>query len=85
MAYGIFAKGVVTYWPLEVALFAVLWGLRGPLFKTWSYRTDAIEANKVGMRQSVASFVVFQALLTAILVFAIAFIVILVRKLLTSE
>ena len=43
LAYGIFARGIVTYWPIEDVLFACLWGLRGPLFNTWSYRAYVME------------------------------------------
>ncbi len=84
LAYGVFSQGVVTYWPLEVVLFAFLWGLRGPLFNTWSYRTYTTEGKKVGMRPAPAGFVVLQTVSTAILIFAVAFFVIWVRKLLAS-
>ena len=85
LAYGVFAQGFFTYWPLEVVLFAFLWGLRGPLFKTWSYRAYATEGKKAGMRPAAAGFVVLQTVSTGILVFAVAFFVIWVRKLLASE
>ena len=85
LAYGVFSQGVITYWPLEVVLFACLWGLRGPLFKTWSYRAYTMEGKKVGMQPSPTGFAVLQAVSTAILIFAVAFVIIGVRKLLASE
>lgn len=75
LAYGIFERGFLTHWAIEGVVFSVLWGIRGPVFKSWTYRAYSVERQKLGLAPNPIVFAVLQAATTAIFVFAVVFLV----------
>lgn len=75
LAYGIFETGFVTHWAIEAVVFSVLWAIRGPLLKSWTYRAYSVERKKLGLDPDPVVFAVLQTVTTAIFVFAVALIV----------
>ena len=48
IAYGLFGRGFLTHWAIEVVVLSVLWGIRGPVLKSWTYRVYSHKLRRLG-------------------------------------